>query len=164
MIRRPPRSTLVHTLFPYTTLFRSPGGFERDAPSNCRHRIPQGGVRTRIHGMRREARAYPPQEEATRRRSRPKADTSTQAYPRVCLKIAIANGQRSTDSTSAGRQANLLAGLQCLPHTHPHRQRRHIRAGGRLCPRDPRRTSRANQCCTPWASNEAGDHSSQKGA
>lgn len=29
--------------------------------------------------------------------------------------------------------------------------------GGRLCPRDPHRTSRANQCCTPWASNEAGD-------
>src|SRR5213082_305856 len=24
MIRRPPRSTLCHTLFPYTTLFRSP--------------------------------------------------------------------------------------------------------------------------------------------
>src|SRR3546814_6614519 len=26
MIRRPPRSTLTDTLFPYTTLFRSPGG------------------------------------------------------------------------------------------------------------------------------------------
>src|SRR5216110_3710212 len=25
MIRRPPRSTQAHTLFPYTTLFRSPG-------------------------------------------------------------------------------------------------------------------------------------------
>src|SRR3546814_20003668 len=30
MIRRPPRSTLTDTLFPYTTLFRSP--IENDAP------------------------------------------------------------------------------------------------------------------------------------
>src|SRR3546814_14854814 len=29
MIRRPPRSTLTDTLFPYTTLFRSPGGIGR---------------------------------------------------------------------------------------------------------------------------------------
>src|SRR6187200_1922894 len=28
MIRRPPRSTLCQTLFPYTTLFRSPGADE----------------------------------------------------------------------------------------------------------------------------------------
>src|SRR3546814_12601150 len=28
MIRRPPRSTRTDTLFPYTTLFRSPGGVE----------------------------------------------------------------------------------------------------------------------------------------
>src|SRR3546814_12198484 len=28
MIRRPPRSTRTDTLFPYTTLFRSPGGAE----------------------------------------------------------------------------------------------------------------------------------------
>src|SRR3546814_1622629 len=29
MIRRPPRSTRPDTLFPYTTLFRSPGSFAR---------------------------------------------------------------------------------------------------------------------------------------
>src|SRR3546814_6295107 len=29
MIRRPPRSTRTDTLFPYTTLFRSPGQFPR---------------------------------------------------------------------------------------------------------------------------------------
>src|SRR3546814_1987225 len=31
MIRRPPRSTRTDTLFPYTTLFRSPRGAERIA-------------------------------------------------------------------------------------------------------------------------------------
>src|SRR3546814_11172855 len=30
MIRRPPRSTLTDTLFPYTTLFRSPAGAVRE--------------------------------------------------------------------------------------------------------------------------------------
>src|SRR3546814_13135604 len=36
MIRRPPRSTRTDTLFPYTTLFRSPVPQERNNP-------PQGG-------------------------------------------------------------------------------------------------------------------------
>src|SRR3546814_10228768 len=33
MIRRPPRSTLTDTLFPYTTLFRSAGGGREVAPA-----------------------------------------------------------------------------------------------------------------------------------
>src|SRR6187549_4179259 len=40
MIRRPPRSTLDGTLFPYTTLFRS---------AACRRAGP-GGCRARLHG------------------------------------------------------------------------------------------------------------------
>src|SRR3546814_8720811 len=32
MIRRPPRSTRTDTLFPYTTLFRSPGGLREKIP------------------------------------------------------------------------------------------------------------------------------------
>src|SRR5213082_2886366 len=36
MIRRPPRSTLCQTLFPYTTLFRSlPGGQSCDRPASA---------------------------------------------------------------------------------------------------------------------------------
>src|SRR3546814_4861755 len=34
MIRRPPRSTRTDTLFPYTTLFRSPGGAYRIQPAD----------------------------------------------------------------------------------------------------------------------------------
>src|SRR3546814_20597472 len=33
MIRRPPRSTRTDTLFPYTTLFRSPSGHNGGAPA-----------------------------------------------------------------------------------------------------------------------------------
>src|SRR3546814_12260968 len=42
MIRRPPRSTRTDTLFPYTTLFRSLGGVERQA-GYCRHNAKDGG-------------------------------------------------------------------------------------------------------------------------
>src|SRR3546814_19629611 len=41
MIRRPPRSTRTDTLFPYTTLFRSPGGglhLRRPAGDRLRYR------------------------------------------------------------------------------------------------------------------------------
>src|SRR3546814_15412078 len=37
MIRRPPRSTRTDTLFPYTTLFRSPGPLQRDAGPDPGH-------------------------------------------------------------------------------------------------------------------------------
>src|SRR3546814_7015362 len=37
MIRRPPRSTRTDTLFPYTTLFRSPAGRRADLGRQCRH-------------------------------------------------------------------------------------------------------------------------------
>src|SRR3546814_8708771 len=36
MIRRPPRSTRTDTLFPYTTLFRSPGCWQRSPPGLIR--------------------------------------------------------------------------------------------------------------------------------
>src|SRR3546814_3155864 len=37
MIRRPPRSTRTDTLFPYTTLFRSPGDRQGPAARPARH-------------------------------------------------------------------------------------------------------------------------------
>src|SRR3546814_1557946 len=40
MIRRPPRSTRTDTLFPYTTLFRSPTHDYR-IPRGCFRRLPQ---------------------------------------------------------------------------------------------------------------------------
>src|SRR3546814_1800857 len=39
MIRRPPRSTRTDTLFPYTTLFRSPKGVIYEHRSNVLHAI-----------------------------------------------------------------------------------------------------------------------------
>src|SRR3546814_3662938 len=40
MIRRPPRSTRTDTLFPYTTLFRSPGGRLAGQPAAAAQRLP----------------------------------------------------------------------------------------------------------------------------
>src|SRR3546814_988491 len=53
MRRRPPRSTRTDTLFPYTTLFRSPGwrqsaycaGRDRALPPACEWRRRQGRIR-----------------------------------------------------------------------------------------------------------------------
>src|SRR3546814_8665318 len=47
MIRRPPRSTRTDTLFPYTTLFRSPGSEDRPAAAS-------GERREDLSGRRRE--------------------------------------------------------------------------------------------------------------
>src|SRR3546814_13959256 len=53
MIRRPPRSTRTDTLFPYTTLFRSPrlraGGPPLLLPERTLDGVPRGG---RHHGRR----------------------------------------------------------------------------------------------------------------
>src|SRR3546814_14420749 len=46
MIRRPPRSTLTDTLFPYTTLFRSDVGLQKSgADDDERQRQPEQGDR-----------------------------------------------------------------------------------------------------------------------
>src|SRR3546814_16638518 len=47
MRRRPPRSTRTDTLFPYTTLFRSPGARGRGRPASDRSRG-HGPLRHRI--------------------------------------------------------------------------------------------------------------------
>src|SRR3546814_17651701 len=48
MIRRPPRSTRTDTLFPYTTLFRSPEQF-----GNIRLRTTEGGAVVRLRDVAR---------------------------------------------------------------------------------------------------------------
>src|SRR6056300_1770378 len=52
MIRRPPRSTLILTLFPYTTLFRShsaAAGPRRRAGCGARARVRDGARRSEEH-------------------------------------------------------------------------------------------------------------------
>ena len=136
-----------------------------NAPSNCRHRIPQGEVRPSTRGRSLGARACPPQEEATRRRSRREADTGTQAYPRLRLKITIASGQRSTDSTGTGR-AGEPAVRVFGPVDVPRRRRScesRVQGGRQGCAIDPHSTSRAHRCRSPWASNDACDQEGRCG-
>src|SRR3546814_7516267 len=63
MIRRPPRSTRTDTLFPYTTLFRSPRRARRDAgggalPADDPRRRPRG--EGNLRGGRARSRARVP--------------------------------------------------------------------------------------------------------
>src|SRR3546814_17734120 len=48
MIRRPPRSTRTDTLFPYTTLFRSPPARRRDSRRRRRHGPLGGGLHRQL--------------------------------------------------------------------------------------------------------------------
>src|SRR3712207_7924018 len=85
MIRRPPRSTL----FPYTTLFRSPLGFPRRSTSR-----PQGGggatVEVVVPGLpfrgRRARQAGLPDEETDRKSTRLNSSHANISYAVFCLK------------------------------------------------------------------------------
>src|SRR5213078_645037 len=60
MIRRPPRSTLELTLFPYTTLFRSHGLHHRNVETGQRRRRPVGSLgagRSEEHTSELQSRA-----------------------------------------------------------------------------------------------------------
>src|SRR5213082_1358984 len=72
MIRRPPRSTLCHTLFPYTTLFRSVRAGERERLAGRQRR------RRREHRL---PRVHPRSEEHTSELQSP----DTRSYAVFCL-------------------------------------------------------------------------------
>src|SRR3546814_16492783 len=61
MIRLPPRSTRTDTLFPYTTLFRSPGadrGCRARRRRRRRRRAPRPRLRAAFHRLRRPRRLH----------------------------------------------------------------------------------------------------------
>src|SRR3546814_6229859 len=73
MIRRPPRSTRTDTLFPYTTLFRSPAGATRGGRYNEIHSITSvPALMLALAGCSAE----PAQESATAREQRSEEHTS----------------------------------------------------------------------------------------
>src|SRR3546814_8968601 len=94
MIRRPPRSTRTHTLFPYSTLFRSVrAGAGR---SRCRVRIPlpragDGGRRARavhlaIGRDRRHARRAAPRAQRSEEHTSELQSLMRISYAVFCLK------------------------------------------------------------------------------
>src|SRR3712207_8703035 len=102
MIRRPPRSTL----FPYTTLFRSPHGAAaadlRAGPARLRHGDARGAsapVRSPCHGDRARARTRPRGPEvagpgADRKSTRLNSSHANISYAVFCLKKKKTNALR----------------------------------------------------------------------
>src|SRR3546814_8208212 len=105
MIRRPPRSTLTDTLFPYTTLFRSLQHRETGLRGGARWRLGQVSPLPRPAGpighdppLRRPVRALdlhtPGRDHAGRRRDHPRSEEHTSelqslmriSYAVFCLK------------------------------------------------------------------------------
>src|SRR3546814_9223802 len=101
MIRRPPRSTRTDTLFPYTTLFRSPQGSRHD-------RATRGAAR-QIRGDRRDSER-PPAPPGARRCDRVRSEEHTSelqslmriSYAVFCLKKK--KKQRSKEKTERDHQ------------------------------------------------------------
>src|SRR3546814_16652779 len=56
MIRRPPRSTRTDTLFPYTTLFRSPSVKQGDVEAGIANKLFYLGIFPRVRKVERRGR------------------------------------------------------------------------------------------------------------
>src|SRR3546814_9665660 len=101
MIRRPPRSTRTDTLFPYTTLFRSPGFHYRGAEADSRRRAEnvckedRHGA-TRGSGRRREQSDRPVRSEEHTSELQSLMRIS---YAVFCLKKKTKNMIKHTDET-----------------------------------------------------------------
>src|SRR2546430_12414867 len=81
MIRRPPRSTL----FPYTTLFRSPDLSGRTRGARRRVRVPEAG-RSNVCQPGRPPRTFPAAEARDRKSTRLNSSHSQISYAVFCLK------------------------------------------------------------------------------
>src|SRR2546422_5150409 len=100
MIRRPPRSTL----FPYTTLFRSPARVPRGAPGLGRRGAHlAGGGRQRGRGLDGHAVRRPTRD---RKSTRLNSSHGYISYAVFCLK-----------KKSTWYQATAVIDIQCLPHS-----------------------------------------------
>src|SRR3546814_5703320 len=117
MIRRPPRSTRTDTLFPYTTLFRSPSDRlardphrpvgranhiawdPHDDAGDCRHRLsrPAGGAGSRAAADDSRAAPYPRSEEHT---------SELQSLMRISYAVFCLKKKRQHRTTSQNAKHN----------------------------------------------------------
>src|SRR3712207_6901619 len=88
MIRRPPRSTL----FPYTTLFRSPSPVKRSAAPRIDHRAADHAGH-RIAELRQEADTHAGGDRADRKSTRLNSSHANISYAVFCLKKKTTNHQ-----------------------------------------------------------------------
>src|SRR3546814_8074733 len=111
MIRRPPRSTRTDTLFPYTTLFRSPrrGDSPCRAPSLLDRRLDEGRSLPRL-GRQRTARS---EEHTSELQSLMRI-----SYAVFCLKKKNNNGQSRNQNQSYNLQQTIQQRHQTNKHEH----------------------------------------------
>src|SRR3546814_3743251 len=94
MIRRPPRSTRTDTLFPYTTLYRSPAAGERQRDREARARKAEDDAQRERPGEAAHARKPAPRPRCARWRTRSRSEEHTSelqslmriSYAVFCLK------------------------------------------------------------------------------
>src|SRR3546814_2098186 len=117
MIRRPPRSTRTDTLFPYTTLFRSPHSCRCGERHGTRH----GHAVRRLHGAVAPCTQRPAAGGATQPRAaaRPRSEEHTSelqslmriSYAVFCLK------KKKTTQNNKSNSTNTLNETHCIQIT-----------------------------------------------
>src|SRR3546814_3825919 len=110
MIRRPPRSTRTDTLFPYTTLFRSPASscsaVSTDQPLNLRPTSPHSSRRTTktpspTNGSNPPTKSSPPSNDSAKKQRSEEHTSELQSlmrnsYAVFCLKKKTNTTQMTT--------------------------------------------------------------------
>src|SRR3546814_4627924 len=114
MIRRPPRSTLTDTLFPYTTLFRSRQGWRRDGEDAARRRCrtARGQQRHRAY----PGSAHPVSALSVRRDRRTAVSAAMNAQPLPAAVIAHLHG-------ALPRERVLLDPADCIVYGYDNSKR-----------------------------------------
>src|SRR3546814_9451918 len=113
MIRRPPRSTRTDTLFPYTTLFRSPYRLCRGRP--CFGRAGRHAAR---HALRAGARALRPDNDILERGPTMRYPTKALTGTALALALAAPAALRAQDAEqSAGDEIVVTAQKRSEEHT-----------------------------------------------
>src|SRR3546814_1604929 len=120
MIRRPPRSTRTDTLFPYTTLFRSPARYPVDRLQGNEGRKPTGLLRKLFGGGEPAgAKAAAKEGEAVEYKRSEEHTSELQSLMRIsyavfCLKKKNDNNAENNDHTMTAPQHERST------HTNPH--------------------------------------------
>src|SRR3546814_20591292 len=116
MIRRPPRSTRTDTLFPYTTLFRSPAGYIKNNRSGLDMRWKSTG-----YTLSEEEKARLNAEAATKREEHDRERTATSdATPeRVPQRAAPCRQNQQATPDPARTAIAPTTGTHTPPHRTP---------------------------------------------
>src|SRR3546814_7743172 len=123
MTRRPPRSTRTDTLFPYTTLFRSPVRYSTATLITRAIHMPMDGRCLTRNPTRKNGKRLLPPAWKPSRPAMPRSEEHTselQSLMRISYAVFCLKKKNKTTSHQH-TQINTINNLQAIIQQHPHR-------------------------------------------